>query len=350
VSALPGVVYNAHEAYPCSKDGQARLHQAVVEQSLDRVLIAGCTPRLVEKLFREAGRTAGLPEGCVEVVNIREHCAYIHPDDPQLATQTAASLIEMGIARLSSTSLPRAYSERIVKAALVIGSSLSGLTAARALADNSIDVMLVEQADRLGHSPLAVADRVQATLAERIETVSHHPRIHTLLNAHVTEVTGRPGDYEVRVDHDDQSTTLVVGAIVVALDEHTAGLGTRRWFDRRYVVTQAEFEAELKTGSAQLETELPLHDIVMILCAEGPGSERCSRLCCLAGIRQAMQAKQTYPNANVTILFRDLYLGGSGDRYIDELEQTEKQVSHSSVTGKIVHPRSATKSSKSLIR
>jgi heterodisulfide reductase subunit A len=81
VSALPGVVYNAHEAYPCSKDGQARLHQAVVEQSLDRVLIAGCTPRLVEKLFREAGRTAGLPEGCVEVVNIREHCAYIHPDD-----------------------------------------------------------------------------------------------------------------------------------------------------------------------------------------------------------------------------------------------------------------------------
>jgi heterodisulfide reductase subunit A len=327
-SALPDVVYSVCDVYPCSKDGQARLHQAIADQSLDRALIAGCTPRLVEKLFREAGRTAGLPEGCVEVVNIREHCAYIHTDDPQLATQTAAALIEMGVARLSSTSLPRAYSGRIVKSALVIGSSLSGLTAALALANNGIGVTLVEQAERLGHSPHDLADQARAMLNERIETTSHHPHIHTLLNAHVSEVTGRPGDYEVRVDYDDQSTTLGIGAIVVASDERPAGLGTRRWFDRRYVVTQAEFEAELETGLTPRATEPPpqskLHDIVMILCAEEPSSERCSRLCCMVGIRQAIRAKQINPNANVTILFRDLYLGGSGDLYVDELEQARK--------------------------
>ncbi len=322
-AALPGVVYTACDVYPCSKDGQARLHQAIADQSLDRVLIAGCTPRLVEKLFREAGRTAGLAEGCVEVVNIREHCAYIHTDDPRLATQTAATLIEMGIARLSLTSLPRAHRGRIVKSALVIGSSLSGLTAALALANNGIRVTLVEQANRLGHSPLDLADQAREMLNERIETTSHHLSIHALLNAHVTEVTGRPGDYEVRVDYDDQSTTLGVGAIVVASDERPASLGTRRWFDRRYVVTQAEFEAELKIGSAQPATESP-HDVVMILCAEEPDGGRCSRLCCMAGIRQAIRARQIYPNANVTILFRDLYLGGSGDLYIDELEQARK--------------------------
>jgi heterodisulfide reductase subunit A len=264
----------------------------------------------------------------VEVVNIREHCAYIHPDDPQLATQTAATLIEMGVARLSSTSLPHAHRGRIVKAALVIGSSLSGLTAALALAANGISVTLVEQADRLGHSPLDLADQARAMLNERIETTAHHPRIHTLLNARVTGVTGRPGDYEVRVDYDDQSTTLGVGAIVVASNERPASLGTRRWFDRRFVVTQAEFEAELETGSAPSATEpqllSKLHDIVMILCAEEPDGGRCSRLCCRAGIRQAMRARQIYPNANVTILFRDLYLGGSGDRYLDELEQARQ--------------------------
>ena len=334
VSALPGVVYSTHEAYPCSKDGQASLHQAIAEQSLDRVLITGCTPRLVEKLFREAGRTAGLPEGCVEVVNIREHCAYIHPDDPRLVTQTAAALIEMGVARLSSTSLPHAHSGRIVTAALVIGSSLGGLTVALALADNGIDVTLLEQTDRLGclplrhsplgHLPLDLADHTRAMLNERIETVSHHSRIRTLLNARVTEVTGRPGDYEVHVDYDDQSTTLGIGAIVIALDERPASLGTRRWFDRRYVVTQAEFDTELNTGPSPLATKPPLHDIVMILCAEGSGSERCSRLCCMTGIHQARRAKQIYPNANVTILFRDLYLGGSGDQHIDELEQARK--------------------------
>src|SRR3990170_3706858 len=52
--ALPGVVYAAHAPYPCSKDGQERLRQAIEAQELDRVLIAGCTPRLVEKLFRQA--------------------------------------------------------------------------------------------------------------------------------------------------------------------------------------------------------------------------------------------------------------------------------------------------------
>lgn len=327
-SALPGVVYTTRHVYPCSKDGQACLHQAIAEQSLDRVLIAGCTPRLVEKLFREAGQTAGLAEGCVEVVNIREHCAYIHADDPQLATQKAATLIEMGAARLSSTSLPHVHSGRIVKAAMVIGGSLSGLTAALALADSGLSVTLVEPADKLGGRPLDLADQVRELLDERIDTVSHHPRIHTLLNARVTEVTGHPGDYEVRVDHDDQATTLSVGAIVVASDERPASLGTRRWFDRTRVVTQAEFEAELKIAPTPPATEPllqpHLHDIVMILCAEEPSSERCSRLCCMAGIRQAIRAKQINPNANVTILFRDLYLGGSGDLYIDELEQARK--------------------------
>lgn len=328
VSALLGVVYTTRHVYPCSQDGQFCLRQAISEQSLDRVLVAGCTPRLVEKLFRETGQTAGLAKGCVEVINIREHCAYIHADDSQLAVQTAASLIEMGVARLSLTSLPRAYSGRIVKSALVIGSSLSGLTAALVLANNGINVTLVEQADRLGHLPFDLADQARKRLDERLETASHHPHIHALLNARVTEVIGRPGDYVVRVDHDDQATALSVGAIVVALDERQASLGTRRWFDRAHVVTQAEFEAELKIASTPPATEPllqpQLHDVVMILCAEEPSSERCSRLCCMAGVRQAIRTKQIYSNANVAILFRDLYLGGSGDLYIDELEQARK--------------------------
>ncbi len=324
VSALPDVVYATRHVYPCSKDGQACLHQAIAEQSLDRVLIAGCTPRLVEKLFREAGQTAGLAKGCVEVVNIREHCAYIHAEDSQLATQKAATLIEMGAARLSSTSLPHVSSGRIVKAALVIGGSLGGLTAALALADSGFSVTLVEQAEQLGHSSFHLADQARVMLKGRIEATARHPRIHTLVNAHVIDVSGRPGDYEVSVVHDDQSTTLSIGAIIVASDEHPASLGTRRWFDRARVVTQAEFEAELRTASSSHVTEPPLHDIVVILCAEESGDGRCSRLCCVAGIRQAIRAKQINPNANVTILFRDLYLGGSGDLHLDELEQARK--------------------------
>jgi heterodisulfide reductase subunit A len=290
-------------------------------QELDRVLIAGCTPRLVEKLFRQA---TGLDSGSLEVTDIREQCAFVHTGES--ATQKAADLSAMGVARLRAVSQPRAHTGRVVKAAMVIGSGLSGLAAALSLADDGINVTLVEQGGALGGSPPALDARAKALVSERIEAVAHHPRIQTLLNARVTGVAGRPGDYEVHVTSGgDQSTTFAVGAILVAADALPKPLGSDHWYDRARVVTQAEFEAELNGIAGREAPRQPLHDehaspsararhgvrelrdIVMILCAEEAGGERCSRLCCLAGIRQAIRAKQASPDANVTILFRDLY-------------------------------------------
>jgi len=69
---------------------------------------------------------------------------------------------------------------------------------------------------------------------------------------------------------------------------------------------------------------LTLNDIVMILCAEKSQLERCSRICCNIGIRQAIRAKQLNPNANVTVLFRELYLGGIGEAYEAEFMQARE--------------------------
>ena len=102
-SAIPEVAYATHEAFPCSKDGQARIRQAIAEHKLERVLIAGCTPRLVEKLFREAVHPL-LESNYLAVANIREHVAYIHPGDA-LALSQAAGIIDMNVARLASTSV-----------------------------------------------------------------------------------------------------------------------------------------------------------------------------------------------------------------------------------------------------
>jgi len=317
-AGLPGVVYAACEAYPCSRDGQARLRRAIAENELDRMLIAGCAPRLVEKLFQQAAQTAGLDGGCIEVADIREQCAFVRDGDRETVTRTAADLIEMGVARLVETSTPRAHTGRVVKVAMVIGGGLGGLTVALALADHDISVTLVEPADRLGGCPLDASDRARELIAERTEKASRHPRVRALLSARVTDVAGRPGDYAVRVAYGDQTATFAVGAIVMAAETRPDRLGGQRWYDRSRLKTQAEFEAELASA------HLPDHDIVMILCAEDAGSGRCSRVCCMSGIRQAIRVKQSAPNVNVTILFRDLYLGGSGDLHIDELQQAQK--------------------------
>ena len=106
-------------------------------------------------------------------------------------------------------------------------------------------------------------------------------------------------------------------------DANPKAIGHERWYDRPRVKTQIEFEQELNAAS-QADGDLAVKDIVMILCAEEAGGGRCSRVCCLTGIRQAVRIKQIHPHAKVTVLFRNLYLGGSGDLHADELEQARR--------------------------
>jgi len=317
-----GVVYAARDTYPCSKDGQERIRRAIVENQLDRVLIAGCSPRLVEKLFRQAVQPAGLDLSYLNVINIREHVAYVHAGDPA-AVSKANSLIEMGTARLATTSIAPSHTGRVVKSALVIGSGLSALTVALTLADGGVRVTLVEQTGALGGSVPDLQERTLELISEKSKTVLKHPLIDTLFNAYLTEVRGHPGDYEVRIQHGDQTTTYAIGAIIVDNGAQHKKLGASRWFDRNRVKTQAEFETELNKATEPGKM-LELNDIVMIFCADETQLERCSRVCCNIGIRQAIRTKQLNPNVNVTILFRELYLGEIGGAHEAEFIQARQ--------------------------
>lgn len=317
----PNVVYAACEAYPCSKDGQARLRKTILDQGLDRVLIAGCTPRLVEKLFRQAVQP-DLDPAFLNVADIREHAAYLHPRDA-LALSTAVGIIDMGVARLATTSVAPPHTGKVVKSALVIGSGLSALTVALALADGERHVILIEKSGSLGGSVPDLEERTRQLLIEKNQTVLSHPMIDTLFNAHVASVSGHPGNYEVQIQHGDQTSNYSIGAIVVGNGAQPKTLDATRWFDRRRVKTQAEFEQELAKATEPGKM-LEVKDIVMVFCAEQSQRERCSRVCCNIGIRQAIRVKQLTPNANITILFRELYLGGVGATHEAELLEAQK--------------------------
>ena len=289
---FPEVVYAVREAYPCSKDGRERIRQAITEQKLDRVLIAGCAPRLVEKLFRQAVEPV-LDPAYVNIADIREQVAYVHADDPA-ALPKASGLIEMGVARLVTTSAAPIHRGQVVKAALVIGSGLSALTVALNLADEDLHVILLEESSILGGPMPSLQERTRRLLAEKSDMVLRHPMIDTLFNARLVETSGHPGDYEVRIQQGDQSLTYSVGAIVVSNNAQPKAPGSLHWYDRTRVKTQAEFETELQAAAASGKMRQP-KDIVMIFCAEESQLEHCSRICCNTGIRQAIRAKTTEP-------------------------------------------------------
>ena len=66
------------------------------------------------------------------------------------ALPKASGLIEMGVARLVTTSAAPIHHGQVVKAALVIGSGLSALTVALNLADEDLHVILLEESSILG--------------------------------------------------------------------------------------------------------------------------------------------------------------------------------------------------------
>jgi heterodisulfide reductase subunit A len=318
---LPEVVYAVHEAYPCSKDGQARLRKAIVEQQLDRVLIAGCTPRLVERLFRQAVQPE-LDPAYLNIADIREHVAYVHPGDV-LGLSKAASIVSMGVARLATTTAAPPQTGRVVKSALVVGSGLSALTVALALADGEKRVTLIEKNASLGASVPDLREQTSQMLREKSQAVLTHPMIDTLFHAHITSVSGHPGDYEVSIQHGDQASTYSIGAIIVDNGAQSKSLGVAHWFDRSRIKTQVEFEEELEKA-VEPGRMLEARDIVMIFCAEESQRKRCSRTCCNIGIRQAMRARQLLPDANITVLFRELYLGGVGQANESEFIEAQK--------------------------
>jgi heterodisulfide reductase subunit A len=310
-SALPEVVYSQHEAFPCSKDGLARLHRAIEEHQLERILVAGCSPRLVEKLFCYPAQAAGLPNAYVHVTNIREQCAYIHADNPDLALSEAIAALEIGVAHLATTQADVPHQGRVLKSALVIGSGLRGLTVTKGLADSGIATVLLESADSLGGPALDMQESTRQQIALSAEAAQEHPKIETILNAELMAVSGQPGQYNVQIQQGDQILKRSIGAIIVANTTQVKTLGSDQWFDRDRVKTQAEFAHEL-AGSRNGNGWVDFKDVVMIFCADESQREHCSRVCCNNGIQQASLAKEINPEANVTVFFRDLYLGGLG--------------------------------------
>src|SRR5271157_1245245 len=49
---LPGVAYVESMDYPCSRQGQNGMAEAIKKKKLERVVVAGCSPRLYEPTFQ----------------------------------------------------------------------------------------------------------------------------------------------------------------------------------------------------------------------------------------------------------------------------------------------------------
>jgi coenzyme F420-reducing hydrogenase delta subunit/ferredoxin len=216
---LPGVVFARRLNYPCSPDGVEAVLAASQEEGIERLLVAGCTPRLMAKRFEAACRPAGRNMDLVELVDIREGCAWVHRDKPQHATAKALDLIRMGTARAVRHQPHQPVCAEVAPGALVIGGGVAGMTAALTLANAGQPATLVEREAALG-GMLSQAQQRNG-LARLIEQVAGHPKIDVALHSQVTDVSGTVGRYTVSLTHSGALRSggdrqFDVGAIIVA--------------------------------------------------------------------------------------------------------------------------------------
>ena len=150
VAGADGVVVSKDIVYACSENGQQQIKQEILDNGLDRVVIASCSPRLHEATFKKMLDSVGLNPYMLDMANLREQCSWVHMNDRENATLKAETLVNMAVSRVRQ--LEPLYEDTLplTPKTLVIGGGIAGIQAALDLADSGYDVTLVEKNPSIG--------------------------------------------------------------------------------------------------------------------------------------------------------------------------------------------------------
>ncbi|OGA43856.1 MAG: heterodisulfide reductase [Betaproteobacteria bacterium RIFCSPLOWO2_12_FULL_63_13] len=321
-SKLTNVTHAQESLFACSTENAQQISDAIRDKGLNRVVIAACTPRTHEPLFRDTCREGGINQYFFDMANIREHCSWVHSREKEEATEKAKDIVRMSVARTTLLEPLQEIELPINKAVLVIGGGIAGMTSALNMAVQGFEVYLVERDDDLGgmarriHYTLEGMD-VQAFLADLTRKVYQHPSIHVVTGSVVKEVAGYVGNFTTRVQTGRRTREIRHGAVIVAIGAEEYKPAEYLYGENERVVTLLELEGRIASRD---ETVMNAENVVMIQCVGCRTAERnyCSRVCCSQAIKNALKLKQMRPGIEVTIIFRDMRTYGFKEDYYRE--------------------------------
>jgi heterodisulfide reductase subunit A len=319
---LPNVVYAQEQLFSCAANCAKEITDMAKERGLNRVVVAACSPRTLEPLFRETLREAGINQYYYEMANIREHNSWVHSKEKEEATQKAKDIIRMSVARACYLEALQEFDLPVNKAALVVGGGIAGMTCALSIAEQGHEVHLVEKDTDLGgigrkiHTTLEGLD-VQAYLRDLIKKVYQHSLVHVYTDATITEATGYVGNFVTRVKSGRGVTEIKHGAAVIAVGTDVYEPAEYLYGENDRVMTQLELEEQINQGD---EKVINAESLVMIQCVGCRNEERnyCSRICCSESIKNALKLKEINPKMDIYILFRDIRTYGFSEDYYRE--------------------------------
>jgi heterodisulfide reductase subunit A len=149
-AALPGVCWTEIIEQTCLPEAGEMIQRRVSTHNLNRVMIAACACCSLDQvcfsctyqrvrckhnlgLFNHLSNklqppghfdlVESLPSVVFEFVNIREHCAWVHADQPEAATAKASNMVAAAIEKLGTWSLRATKPVGIDRSVLIVGNS-----------------------------------------------------------------------------------------------------------------------------------------------------------------------------------------------------------------------------------
>jgi heterodisulfide reductase subunit A len=324
---LPNVVHAQEQLFSCSTDAAQEIVDAINEKKLNRVVVAACTPRTHEPLFRDTLREAGINQYYFDFANIREHCSWVHSKEKEEASQKAKDLIRMSVARASLLEPLQEFDLPVDKRALVVGGGIAGMTAALSIANQGHEVHLVEKEAELGgiarqlHHTLEGLD-VQAYLRDIIRQVYQHPLVHVHTDATIKDATGYVGNFTTKIESKGRLTEIKHGATVIAIGAEVYQPTEYLYGENKRVMTHLELEEKITKKDKNLTQA---QSLVMIQCVGCRNEDRnyCSRICCQESIKNALKLKELNPEMDIYVLYRDVRTYGFIEDYYREAANKE---------------------------
>jgi len=323
---LDHVAHAEEGLFICSTDAAQQIASTIREKGLNRVVVAACTPRTHEPLFRDTLREGGINQYFFDMANIREHCSWVHSKQKEEATEKAKDIVRMSVARTVHLEPLQEFDLPVTKIGLVVGGGLAGMTCALSLASQGFEVYLLEKTTTLGgmarrvHSTLDGVD-VQPLLDDLIRRVYRHPLVHVLTGATITGVSGYVGNFVTTVQCDGRARTIRHGAAVLATGAEEYRPTEYLYGQDDRVLTQLELEERIASRDPRVEEA---RSVVMIQCVGCREADRsyCARVCCSQAVKNSLALKSANPGVNVFVLFRDMRTYGfAEDSYRRAAEQ-----------------------------
>ncbi|MDA3844150.1 MAG: hydrogenase iron-sulfur subunit [Candidatus Kapabacteria bacterium] len=316
----------------CTTKGADLVRDDIKAEELDGVVIGASSLRYHTDIFKFDILT--------ERVNLREGVAWSHEPNNDDIQDLATDYMRMGLIKGVASEIPEPMVLDINDTVMVVGGGFTGMTAAIASAKAGYPVVIAEKAPELGGfmrklhklTPRNAPhyDLELNPIDELIGEIEAIPKIKVLTSCVIEKTSGQPGMFDVEAKIDGKDLKFQVGTIIQATGwkpYNPEKLGYLGYGKFKNVITNIEMEALAKAGNIVRPSDsAKVQNIVFVQCAGSRDKDHlpyCSSVCCMTSLKQAMYLRETYPDANIYVIYKDMRTPGKYEQFYKKVQNED---------------------------